>query len=225
MVIVDDIKLDIPQDVGKDFLEKIIGPTNNPAIKKLLEEKKSLCAGNITPKAIYDTFEIDRVEDEFVYFKSGDIFRGPNVSKILSGSVNAIIFIYTLGSSLDDALKKESSSGDALSTIIMDAISTSLLVVLNDYIDEIIRKDGIGEKGWDSTCRYSPGQHKWTIEEQKKIFGMVDGNRIGVRLNESYLMIPFMSGSGVYGFGPAGKINRTRSACDLCPRKDCVGRR
>jgi hypothetical protein len=100
-----------------------------------------------------------------------------------------------------------------------------MLGVLGEFVGEKIKKQGLEEQNWSSTCTYSPGQYKWTIEEQKKIFEMVDGNRIGVELNKSYLMIPFKSVSGVYGFGPEDRIDKTRVACDLCPRKNCIGRR
>ena len=88
-----------------------------------------------------------------------------------------------------------------------------------------IKEENLVQKGYGATCTYSPGQYKWTIEEQKEIFGMVDGSKIGVHLNDSCLMVPFMSVSGVYGFGPEDKINKTRVACDLCPSEDCIGRR
>ena len=99
----------------------------------------------------------------------------------------------------------------------MDAVTTELLAVLGSHVAEIIKKDGIRKEGWGSTCNYSPGQYKWTIEEQSEIFSMIDGGKIGVRLNENYLMIPFKSSSGVYGFGPADEIDKTRVACDICP--------
>jgi hypothetical protein len=107
----------------------------------------------------------------------------------------------------------------------MDSITTELLGVLGENISKIIKKEGLKEKGWASTCQYSPGQYKWTIEEQKEIFQMVNGEKIGVLLNKSYLMVPFKSISGVYGFGPIDKIDKTRVACDLCPRENCIGRR
>ncbi len=102
----------------------------------------------------------------------------------------------------------------------MDTITTSLLGILGEFVGEKIKREGIKHESWGSTCAYSPGQYKWTIEEQKKIFEMLDGKRIGVQLNESYLMVPFKSVSGVYGFGPEDKIDKTRVACDLCPRKN-----
>jgi hypothetical protein len=225
MEILDNIKLDIPLDIGRDFLEKVMGGVINAPMEKLLKEKTSLCVENIAPKAIYDRFEIEKVDGELVYFKSGNVFSGPHISKILTGSKTAILYILTLGSRIDQIIIEKNQSGDTLAAIIMDTITTSMLGVLGEFVGEKIKKQGLEEQNWSSTCTYSPGQYKWTIEEQKKIFEMVDGNRIGVELNKSYLMIPFKSVSGVYGFGPEDRIDKTRVACDLCPRKNCIGRR
>ncbi len=225
MEILDNIKLKIPPDIGRDFLEKVMGARINAPMEKLLEEKTSVCIENIAAKAIYGSFEIEKVEEDLVYFKSGNIFNGPHISKILTGSRTATLYIYTLGSRVDRIINAESQSGDILAAIIMDTITTSLLGILGGFVGEKIKKEGIKHKSWGSTCTYSPGQYKWTIEEQKKIFEMIDGKRIGVELNKSYLMIPFKSVSGVYGFGPESSINKTRVACDLCPRENCIGRR
>jgi cobalamin-dependent methionine synthase I len=112
-----------------------------------------------------------------------------------------------------------------LAAIIMDTITTSLLEILGEFVGEKIRNEGIEHNNWGATCAYSPGQYKWTIEEQRKIFDMVDGRRIGVELNDSFLMVPFKSVSGVYGFGLESSIDKTKVACDLCPRVNCIGRR
>ena len=225
MTILKDIKLDTAGDIGKDFLKSLMGGRLNPQIERMLEEKKDICIKNISPKIIYEIFKIDKIKGNSVYFNSGHILNGPNISKILKGSEITAIFIFTLGSGIDDMIEKTSSDGDTLATIIMDSITTSMLTILGKKAGELIKKEGIKKDNWSSTCTYSPGQFKWTIEEQKEIFKMVDGSRIGVKLNKSYLMIPFKSISGVYGFGPKDKIDKTRVACDICPRKNCIGRR
>ncbi len=225
MVVLDNIKLDIPKDTGKDFLKHLMGGRLNPQIEKLLEEKRGVCIKNIFPKAIYEIYEIEKIKNNSVYFKSGHIFDGPNISKILTGSEIAVIFIFTLDGKIDEIIKNESKNGDTLSTIVMDAIATRMLNILGEKVGSFIKKEGIKKSSWGSTCTYSPGQFKWTIEEQKEIFQMIDGDKIGVKLNKSMLMAPFMSISGVYGFGPKNKINKTRVACELCPKKDCISRR
>lgn len=225
MIILEDIRLDIPEDVGEDFLKKIMGGRLNPTLEKLLEEKRKICIENIHPKAIYESFEIKKVEGNSVYFKSGYIFKGINISKLLTGSEIATIFIFTLGNKTDEIIKEEDRSGDMITKIVMDTITTNILGILGEHMGNIIKKEGIKDESWGSTCAYSPGQYRWTIEEQKEIFSMVESNRIGVKLNKSFLMVPFKSISGVYGFGPKDKIDKTRVACDICPRQNCIGRR
>lgn len=225
MNIIENAKLDIPDNIGLEFLTKLMGGRLVPRIEEMLKDKREVCKGALQPSAIYDTFDIENVEEDLVYFKSGHIFNGPNISKILEGSETASILIYTLGKKIDDIIREEQNAGDTLGTIIMDAVTTSMLGIAGEHIYKIIKDNNIIQKGYGATCKYSPGQYKWTIEEQKEIFNMVDTSKIGVHLNDSFLMIPFKSVSGVYGFGPEDKINKTRVACDLCPRENCIGRR
>jgi len=225
MNIIKNVQLDIPDDTGREFLTKLMGGTLIPRMEEMLEEKRGICKDAVQPAAIYNTFIIKNIDRDSVSLESGHIFNGSNIAKILKGSDAASIFIYTLGKKIDDLIKKEQDSGDTLGTIIMDAITTSMLGVAGEYFGSIIKKGNIIKKGYGATCTYSPGQYKWTIEEQKEIFNMVDGSKIGVSLNDSFLMVPFKSVSGIYGFGPENKINKTRVACDLCPRENCIGRR
>ncbi|MGM0367453.1 MAG: vitamin B12 dependent-methionine synthase activation domain-containing protein [Actinomycetota bacterium] len=225
MKVLDKIEMDIPKDIGKDFLTKLMGGRLNPKLEKILEEKKQQCIENIEPKAIYDKFKIEKIEDHTVYFGTKNTFKGPNIAKILTGSEIALIFVFTLGGKVDKIIKETTKSGDTLSTIVMDTITTSLLTLLGKHFTEIAKKEGKEKDSWNATCTYSPGQYKWTIEEQKEIFKMLPADKIGVKLNPSYLMVPFKSVSGVYGFGPENKIDKTKVACELCPRENCISRR
>ena len=225
MNIIKNARLDIPDDIGLEFLTKLMGGKLVPRMVEMLEEKRKVCEDALQPSIIFDTFDIKSIDGDSVYFKSGHTFNGPNISKILKGSEIASILIYTLGSKIDDIIKKEQDSGDTLGTIIMDAITTSMLGVAGIYFSKVIKDSNILQKGYSATCKYAPGQYKWSIKEQKEIFNMIDSSKIGVRLNDSFLMVPFKSVSGVYGFGPEDKINKTRVACDLCPRENCIGRK
>ena len=225
MIILENIKLDIPEDIGKDFLNKLMGGRSNLQLEELLKEKRKVCIENIFPKAIYETFKIEKVNGNSVYFKSGHIFNGLNISKILAGSEIAVIFIFTLGNKIDEIIKEENKSGDTLAALFSDSIAADILKKLGEYIGNIIEKEGIKDKSWDSTCTYSPGQYQWIIEEQREIFSMLEGSRIGVKLNKSFMMTPLKSISGVYGFGSKDKIGKIRVACDICPRQNCISRK
>jgi hypothetical protein len=226
MNIIKNMDIEIPDDIGRDFLKKLMGGRLNSHLEEMLSENRMVCIKALKPAALYESFSIDKIVDSSVYFESGHIFNGPNISKILKGSEFAVIFMLTLGKEIDDLIKKVRDGGDTLRTIIMDSVTTDMLGTVGDHVGRIIKNNISVPEGYASTCPYSPGQYKWTIEEQKELFEMADGSKIGISLNQSYLMIPFKSVSGVYGFGPKDKINKTRVACDLCPRREnCIGRR
>jgi hypothetical protein len=69
----------------------------------------------------------------------------------------------------------------------------------------------------------SPGSlDDWPLEEQRPLFTILGDvtSSIGVTLNESLLMIPKKSLSGI--FFPT---EITFHSCQLCPRESCIGRR
>jgi hypothetical protein len=225
MKILENINIDIPQQPGKAFLTAVMGGRLNEQIEAILKEKSIICIKNIEPKLIFEKYEIDKIIKDKVYFKSGNIFTGPNISRILKSSETAIIFVQTLGKHIDEIIAQESKKGDTLNAIIMDAITTDLLERLGEATSKIIKSEGIIKEDWSSTCSYSPGQYKWTIEEQKEIFSMISPEKIGVKLNSSFLMEPFKSSSGVYGFGPENLISKIKVACEICPKLDCIDRK
>lgn len=225
MKIFKNLDIEIPENIGKNFLTAIMGGHLNKQIEEMLYDKTNVCIESMSPKLIFDKYEIEKIVGDKVYFNSGNIFTGPNVSRILKNSETAIIFVQTLGSRIDELITEESKKGDTLSAIIMDAITTNLLECLGKASSKIIKAEGIKKESWGSTCSYSPGQFKWTIEEQKEIFSMISPDKIGVKLNASFLMEPFKSSSGVYGFGPSELISKIKIACEICPKKDCIGRK
>ena len=150
--LIDNIKLDIPEDIGRDFLKKMMGGRLVPQMEEILEEKRGVCINEIEPKAIFEKFEIDRVDGDSVYFKSGNIFEGPNISKILTGSEAAVIFLFTLGGKIDKIIKEESNSGDTMGTIIMDTITTSLLGTLGEHVGNVIKDNYAKYEDWSATC-------------------------------------------------------------------------
>jgi len=225
MKVFKDLDIEIPEDIGKNFLTAIMGGHLNKQVEEILYEKTGICIESMCPKLIFDKYGIEKIVGDKVYFNSGNIFTGPNISRILKNSETAIIFVQTLGSRIDELITEESKKGDTLSAIVMDAITTNLLECLGKASSKVIKAEGITKENWSSTCSYSPGQFKWTIEEQKEIFSMIHPDKIGVKLNSSFLMEPFKSSSGVYGFGPLELISKIKVACEICPKKDCIGRK
>jgi hypothetical protein len=70
---------------------------------------------------------------------------------------------------------------------------------------------------------YSPGYCGWHISGQKKLFEFLRPERIDIRLNERFLMIPLKSISGVLVAGAAEihHISERYPFCDHCQSPTC----
>ena len=79
MKIIKDARLDIPDDIGREFLTKLMGGRLIPQMEEMLEDRKKTCENALRPSAVYDTFDIDKIDRDSVYFESGHIFNGPNI--------------------------------------------------------------------------------------------------------------------------------------------------
>ncbi len=65
----------------------------------------------------------------------------------------------------------------------------------------------------------------WPITQQKELFSLFGGREkveelIGVRLTDSFLMVPIKSVSGIF-FPTEIRFE----SCQICPREQCIGRR
>jgi hypothetical protein len=73
---------------------------------------------------------------------------------------------------------------------------------------------------------YSPGYCGWHISGQKKLFAYLHPERIGITLNNSYLMTPLKSVTGVLVAGPP-EIHRFKPDfpfCRHCRTYSCLER-
>ncbi len=77
--------------------------------------------------------------------------------------------------------------------------------------------------GLSALSSMSPGSlEDWPITQQRQLFSLFEdpAAQLGVRLTEHMLMVPRKSISGIFFPTEVGF-----QSCQLCPRKDCPGRR
>jgi hypothetical protein len=111
------------------------------------------------------------------------------------------------------------ASQDLLEKYYLDSIGNAALIRARKYLEDELR----ARFAMEGLSFMSPGSlEDWPIEEQRPLFSLLEGveNAIGVKLNESLLMIPRKSVSGI--FFPT---EVTFYSCQLCPRKPCEGRK
>jgi len=212
MEIVDNIPIKLESD---KVLEKLRPGNKDKQIEKMLQELVEVVISVARPKALYTV--------SYVANKNGDSLEIDGIkftSRVLRANLDKVerVFPYiaTCGTEPDAV---SLPPGDLLRAFCLDTIKTMVLGMAISYLSEYIeRKYALGQ-----ISHMNPGSlEDWPLTQQKELFsllGDVDG-LIGVRLNESYVMQPMKSTSGIY-FPTEIRFE----SCQLCPREKCIGRR
>jgi 5-methyltetrahydrofolate--homocysteine methyltransferase len=125
-------------------------------------------------------------------------FSAPFIEKLFR-SHGAKVFVIgmqvvTVGPGVAERARKLGESGRVHDQFLLHGLAAELTEALAEYcqreVQQFVR--------WRACRRYSPGYPVWPeLSEQKKVFQILGPEKIGVRLTESYQMIPEYSTSAV----------------------------
>ena len=141
-------------------------------------------------------------------------------SRVLRANLDAVerVFAYvgTAGTELDQVAVP---GGDMLLGYCLDIIKEMVLRAALTHLREYLSaKYALGR-----TAQMNPGSlADWPIQQQRELFAVFGDVQklVGVRLTDSFLMIPTKSVSGII-FPTEVRFE----SCQLCPREICPGRR
>jgi hypothetical protein len=132
------------------------------------------------------------------------------------------VFACTAGPSISTLSGKKKEAGDLLGSYVIDSAGTVIVEAAMDRIQELLAEQA-ARHGFRITNRYSPGYCHWPTSEQRKIFTLLPQGFCGIKLTESYLMLPVKSVSGVIGIGK--DVKQLSHQCSICSMKDCYLRK
>ena len=197
----------------------------SPRLGDLLEDAYAEFDALAEPRAIAG--ELSREDLEGVL----DGFDGP-VEEAVIGQVYPkgeafALYVATLGTPLADRIRDMFATNDLGRGWMLDAVASSGADRLSDLLASRFEKE-LEARGLHAprVLPYSPGYCGWTVRGQRNLFARVGPDAIGVTLNDSCLMTPIKSVSGVLVAG-AGEIHRFRpdfDFCDECKTRACGAR-
>lgn len=151
------------------------------------------------------------------------------VGPILCEGDDLALFAVTLGGKISQEISRKFENQDyALGTMLDAAASEgaemAALVVENSYRRHLLESGRFD--GRHGTLRFSPGYCGWHISAQRKLFQALEPGDIGITLNESYLMTPVKSISGVIISGKKSifDFEDVFSFCRDCATHSCRDR-
>ncbi len=179
--------------------------------RNIIEEAHSL----INPAAIYSIIEVTGFEQQTISFKGGS-FEGPLVNKAMAGAEQLNIALCTIGADLEQRVQ-ELMNEDPITAVALDGAGIAAVTRVSKTVEDLISKKAC-ELDLALGMRAQPGQEGWPIEQQRLVFSVLPGDKIGIRLTESCLMIPRKSVSFVI---PRGKdLDSSVLPCDFCSKRN-----
>lgn len=202
------MELEIPHD---DVVRYLGGETNE-RLEHKIETLSQEAADFIDPELDYVHYPTEELGD----------LRSYKVEKAIRDCDQVVLFVATLGSELDDHIHSLMDANHYVDAYIMDAIgSAGAEGLVNAFHEEMEEHFQEHERG--VTLRFSPGYCDWSLKDQEVIFEEVETD---VELNDSYLMSPTKSVSGLFGVTeePCESITEY-NPCLICSKLSCQMRR
>lgn len=153
----------------------------------------------LVDRALDEIKRIARPSFAVGYFKISDCpvnLNFPSLTRMFDkgGSDSVCILISTIGSAVDKKAADLRDREDYAKAVLIDAAGSA-------YVEEVTN---IYQKSLKLNCqtfRFAPGYGDVPLELQREIFEFVPGaSRTGIELDDSYIMHPFKSMTGIIGF-------------------------
>jgi hypothetical protein len=206
----------IPPDI--ELPEKI-----NVLLEKALDIFMKTChpAGTIS--------DISKNQFEEIYRGEGRNEAATPVAKIFPKAKKLTLFATTVGEELSRRISELFDNNDFALGSMLDAAASEATEKTGLYIEQYYKNTLANNNeisNDNAVMRYSPGYCGWHISGQKKLFEYLHPEEIGIILNESFLMQPLKSISGVMIAGPREihEFEITYPFCDKCKTLGCRDR-
>ena len=191
-------------------------------IKDLYDRAFSIFGDSLSPRGLIADISHGNLEN-ILTVAGGNIINSVISSLFLKASGLAL-YIFTLGEEVSDRIADLFDRNDFAMGSMLDSIASASADKGGEYGEQWYL-DYLKEKGSAAPdtriLMYSPGYCGWDVTGQKKLFRYLKPVDIGVTLNESSLMTPIKSVSGVLAAGKK-EIHYIKEDFDFC--RSCTGK-
>ena len=190
--------------------------------RRLAEETAGMLERRLRPRFLWRAFRIAREAPGLLLEESGLALPGTLAERMLEDCDTAVLLACTLGAGFDRMLK-EWEARDMARAAVMDFCGSAWAEAVCDGAEQEIRARFPGKY---LTDRFSPGYGDLPLGLQPGFLQALDaGRKLGITVNESFLLLPCKSVTAVIGLSDRPQRARIRG-CAVCGlREDCEYRK
>ena len=192
-----------------------------PQVHSVVERARELFIDTARPRALYET--ITTADFEVVYRGDGGNDTTTPLEQVLEDAVSLALFAVTLGEEISDRITRLFDAGELAEGYILDQVASFAADELAGITGQRFQAALGSNDDGAAVLPYSPGYCGWNVTGQRALFAQLDPRELGITLNESCLMHPVKSVSGILVLAPieAHDFNPAFPCCATCITLDC----
>lgn len=179
-----------------------------------------------TAKPIGICSDISKEEFAHIYEGEGDNQADTPLPGIYPHADHLGLFAFTLGPMISQKIdslfkQKEFALGAMLDTVASEAAEIAVTHAENHFLEYLVAEMNYPTN--KTVLLYSPGYCGWHVSGQRKLFAQLGPDEIGISLNDSCLMVPLKSVSGVLVAGEhhIHIFSNHYPFCTVCKNRTC----
>lgn len=198
---------------------------SNPKIEDLITEAIADAREIIKPRGNYLRLEEITIADDRINLGTQDLtFQSQDIAELLANQEQVVLLAVTLGSKLEEEVEALFAADEFTKATILDAVGSIAVEEAANELQEKIATEA-KELGLPSlTMRYSPGYGDLGLEIQEELLSLLEGQKLGVETNESFLLIPQKSITALIGLGEEESTAQPKCDfdCKNCDYDSCI---
>lgn len=195
-----------------------------PQVLEILRNAMTEAQQAFQPRWIYQEFQVDSADESGVHLQDGTDLLIREIPARWGPISTVGLAVCTIGDALESRIEALFAEREFPVAYMLDSLGSAAVEALGEAVHRRICEDRLAQ-GLKATPRESPGYARWPIEEQQKLFALLPGNTIEVRVNPYCIMTPRKSVSFAVGIGRDANMGAGGSPCRSCDMRDCAYRR
>lgn len=203
-------------------LEARSGSPAVAAVQSIIDRSREVFIEDAQPRGLYKSLVINDFNQ--IYRGRGDNDDDTPLEHVVDEAVSLALFAVTLGARISDRISALFDAGELAEGYILDQVASFAAEELADIAARRYQTDSAHSDL--AVLPYSPGYCGWHVSGQQALFAHLQPDEIEISLNDSCLMQPTKSVSGVLVLAPvdAHDFSPAFPCCATCTTLACQER-
>ena len=170
-------------------------PQQKEEVERYIEDALSL----INLKGAGISIPVQEKKPSGIILSTGIIFESVHLSAFLEDCREIVLMGATAGNDIIEVIQEDSAENNLTRAVVFDAVASEVVDASLDWIMNYFNQEFRRENKRLTPERFSAGYHDFLLENQKIIYDILQLQRIGIKINENFILTPEKSVTAVAG--------------------------